>query len=49
MFADFLKALHGLICDYKYYESVKKMPELSLIKTDICGQCVTLQALPSAG
>jgi len=22
MFSDFLKALHGLICGYKYYESV---------------------------
>jgi hypothetical protein len=49
MFSEFLKALHGLICDYKYNESVKTMFALSLLKTDICGQCVTLQALPSAG
>jgi hypothetical protein len=34
MFSDFFKALYGLICDYKYYESVKKRFALSLLKTD---------------
>jgi hypothetical protein len=34
MFSDFFKALHGLICDYKYYESVKKLSALSLLATD---------------
>lgn len=33
LFSDFFNALHGLICDYKCYESVKKMFVLSLLKT----------------
>jgi len=33
MFSDFFKTLHGLICDYIYEETVKKMFALSLFNT----------------
>jgi len=39
MFSYFFKALHGLICDYTYYESVKKMHYRYLRLTNLWTMC----------